>query len=342
MIRLLEFLLSLLTTTLRSRASLQAEIIVLRHQLALYKKSGPRPRIAPADRLLWSIIARFWSGWRAALYIVQPRTVVNWQKKRFRHYWSTLSGVRAAGRPKISAELRRLIRRMWKANPTWGSPRIVGELQKLGIDVAKSTVERYRPRREGPSSANWKTFLELHAKDLASIDFFIVPTMKFKILFVFIVLSHDRRRVVHFNVTEHPTARWTAQQLVEAFPFDSAPRYLLRDGDSIYGAIVRQKIETLGIEDLVTSPASPWQNPYVERVIGSIRREFLDHVVVLNERHIKRLLLQYFTYYHEWRVHRSLEMDAPDHRVEQLANPNNVVEFPAVRGLHHYYLPRAA
>ncbi|MGI9428775.1 MAG: hypothetical protein ACR2NM_08965 [Bythopirellula sp.] len=188
---------------------------------------------------------------------------------------------------------------MWSANPTWGSPRIVGELNKLGISVAKSTVERYQPRRVDPPSATWKTFLELHIKDLASIDFFVVPTVRFKILFVFIVLSHDRRRIVHFNVTERPTAEWTAQQLVEAFPFDAAQRYLLRDGDAIYGAAVKRRIKSLSAEDLVTAPASPGQNPYVERVIGSIRRDFLNHVVVLNERHLRRLLSRYFTCYHE-------------------------------------------
>ena len=340
--RLLKFLLFLVTTTFRSRASLQAEIVLLRNQLSMYKKSNPRPRIGSADRLLWSIMSRFWSGWRSALYIVQPRTVVNWQKRRFRDYWATLSAANRPGRPKISPELRQLIKRMWKANPTWGSPRIVGELQKLGIDVAKSTVERYRPRRDGPPSASWKTFLELHAKDLASMDFFMVPTVKFKILFVLVILSHDRRRIVHFNVTEHPTAQWTAQQLVEAFPFDSAPRYILRDGDSIYGSTVRQRIESLGIAGIQTAPASPWQNPYVERVIGSIRREFVDHVVVLNERHLRRLLRQYANYYHEWRLHRSLQMDSPNRRAARPANPGNVVSFPVAHGLHHYYLPRAA
>ncbi len=196
--------------------------------------------------------------------------------------------------------------------------------------------------RSAPPSATWRTFLELHVKELTSIDFFIVPTVRFKVLFVFIVLSHDRRRIVHFNVTEHPTAQWTAQQLVEAFPFDPAPRFLLRDGDAIYGAAVKRRIKSLDIEDLVTAPASPWQNPYVERVIGSIRREFLDHVVVLNERHLKRLLSKYIRYYHEWRLHRSLGMDAPDGRIERWSKPNQVVEFSAVHGLHHYYLPRAA
>ena len=183
----------------------------------------------------------------------------------------------------MSRELRNLIRRMWQANPTWGSPRIVAELRKLGIAVAKSTVEKYQPRRDRPPSPTWTTFLDQHVKDLVSIDFFIVPTATLRVLFVFVVLAHDRRRIVHFNVTEHPTAQWTAQQLVEAFPFDSTPRYLLRDGDGIYGERVQRRFESLGIEEVVTAPGSPWQNPYVERVIGSIRRDCTDHVIVLNE-----------------------------------------------------------
>ena len=232
MARLFRFALSLLTATLRTRLSLQLEIAALRHQLCLYQSKGRRPRIAPAARMLQSIVARLWSGWRKALFFVQPRTVTIWQKRRFREYWRALG---QPGRPQISRELRKLIRRMWQANPTWGSPRIVAELRKLGIDVAKPTVEKYQPRRDRPPSPTWTTFLDQHVKDLVSIDFFIVPTATLRVLFVFVVLAHDRRRIVHCNVTEHPTAQWTAQQLVEAFPFDSAPRYLLRDGDGIYG-----------------------------------------------------------------------------------------------------------
>ncbi len=231
---------------------------------------------------------------------------------------------------------------MWEANPTWGSPRIVGELGKLGISVAKSTVETYRPRRDTLPSPTWRTFLDQHLKELAAVDFFVVPTATLKVLFVFVVLAHDRRRIVHFNVTEHPTAEWTAQQIVEAFPFDSAPRYLLRDGDGIYGAAVQGRIASLGIKDTVTTPASPWQNAYVERLIGSIRRELLNHVVVLNERHLKRLLSCYFDYYHQRRTHRSLDMDAPHGRAVQSVDSCKIIEFPAVQGLHHYYLPQAA
>ena len=253
MVRLLHFLVSLFTSSLRTRLSLRLEVAALRHQLALDQLERRRLRIASADRLLWSLVARLWSNWRRALFFVQPRTVTLWQKKRFRDYWRGLSQTGPGGRPQIAAELRQLIRRMWQANPTWGSPRIVAELHKLGIEVAKSTVEKYKPRGERLPSATWRTFLDQHLKELAAIDFFLVPTATFKVL----VLAHDRRRIVHFNVTQHPTVQWTAQQIVEAFPFDTAPRYLLRDGDTIYGDRVQKRILSLGINEVVTAPASP-------------------------------------------------------------------------------------
>ncbi len=342
MVRLIQFNLTLITTSVRSRLSLQAENAALRNQLSLFRKSGQRPIIRATDRLLWCFIAKSWAGWRTTLYFVQPRTVINWQKKRFRDYWRTLSESAKPGRPRISRELRKLIARMWEANPTWGSPKIVAELAMLGIDVAKSTVEKYKPKRTGPPSLTWRTFLDQHVRDFVSIDFFIVPTVKFRIVFVFIVLAHDRRRIVHFNVTEHPTAQWTAQQIVEAFPFDTAPRYLIRDGDGIYGERVMRRIESLGIDEVVTAPASPWQNAYVERVIGTLRRELFDHVIVLNERHLKKIMSSYLDYYHPWRTHQSLNSDAPDGRRVRAAESCDVVELPAAHGLHHVYLPKAA
>ncbi len=272
MTHILHFLISFLSFTFRSRLSLQLEVAALRHQLSAYRMKWQRPRIAPPDRLIWSILAKFWSRWRNALFFAQPRTVAHWQKKRFRDYWRELSQDGCPGRRKIAPELRQLIKRMWRFNPTWGSPRIVAELHKLGIEVAKSTVEKYKPHGERLPSASWRTFLDLHLKELAAIDFFVVPTATFEVLFAFIVLAHDRRRFVHFNVTEHPTAQWTAQQIVEAFPFDTAPKYLLRDGDGCYGRQVQRRIRSLGTKEVITAPASPWQNPYVERVIGSIRR----------------------------------------------------------------------
>ena len=326
----------------RSRLSLQLEIAALRHQLSLYQRAQRRPAIASSDRLLWSVLARLWRGWRGALFFVQPRTVILWQRKRFRDYWRGLSRWDCRGRPAISLELRCLIRRMWQANPTWGSPRIVGELQMLGIDIAKSTVEKYRPKMRGPTSPSWTTFLKQHIQDIVAIDFFTVPTARLRVLFVLIVLTHDRRRVVYFNVTEHPTAEWTAQQLVEAFPWAPAPKYLLRDRDAVYGSQFRKRVRNLGMKERPIAPRSPWQNPYAERVIGSIRRECLDHVVVLNERHLKRLLRDYFAYYHQWRPHRSLEMDSPDGRPVHSPELGEVIEFPAVHGLHHYYLRQAA
>jgi transposase InsO family protein len=331
-----------LLTCLRPRLSLQLEVLALRHQLSVYQRTCRRPRIAPADRILWSYLARIWAGWREHLRFVKPDTVLAWQRTRFRDHWRRLSQAGRPGRPPIAKELRELIRRLSRANPTRGSPRIVGELAKLGIDVAKSTVERYRVRPAGPPSPTWKAFLENHLKDLVSIDFFTVPTVRFQVLFVFLVLAHHRGRVVHFNLTANPCSQWTAQQIVEAFPFDTGPRYLLRDRDAIYGAKFRSRVHSLGIEEVRTAPRSPWQNPYVERLIGSIRRECLDHVIVMNERHLKRVLTSYFQHYHSWRVHRSLDMDSPDPRPVQPPELGEVVEFADVGGLQHHYERRAA
>ena len=283
-----------------------------------------------------------WSGWRQALEFVQPRTIIAWQKKRFRDHWRRLSRSDKPGRLAISKEIRDLIQDMWRANPTWGSPRIVGELGKLGITVAKSTVEKYRPRAVKPASPTWKAFLNNHVKDIVACDFFTVPTVTFRILFVFIMLAHERRRIVHFNVTDHPTAQWTAQQIVEAFPWETALRYLLRDRDSIYGAAFQDRIGRMGIEEVKTAPRSPWQNLYVERVIGSIRRDALDHVIVLGERHLRRVLQSYIDYYHHCRTHRSLDMDAPEPRPVQPPGIGLIRKLPEVGGLHHHYERQAA
>ena len=278
-------LLACVATWCRSSTALRLENLALRHQLAVYKQRVPRPRLRPSDRVFWAWLSRLWSGWQAALAFVQPRTVIAWQRKQFRDHWRRLSQQETPGRPAIAKEVRDLICAMWQANPTWGSPRIVGELRKLGIDVAKSTVEKYRPRSRKSPSPTWKTFLTNHMHNLVALDFFVVPTVTFRVLFVLVILAHERRRVVHFNVTEHPTAAWTAQQVVEAFPWAEAPRYLLRDRDSIYGPIFRQRVRSMGIKEVKTTPRSPWQNPYVERLIGSIRRECLDHVMLLHEHH---------------------------------------------------------
>jgi putative transposase len=330
-------LLALLVSLFRSRRSLHLQVLALQHQVAVYKQTVPRPRLHPADRLLWSWLSRLWAEWQKVLIFVQPRTVVAWQHQRFRDHWRRLSQCGKPGRPAIVKEVRELIRKMSQANPTWGSPRIVGELRKLGIDVAKSTVEKYRVRRRKLPSPTWKVFLNNHVKDLVSMDFFVVPTVTYQVLLVLVILAHERRRIVHCNVTELPMAAWTAQQVVDAFPWDEAPRYLLHDRDRIYGDAFRQRVRHMSIEEVRIAPRSPWQNPYVERVIGSIRRELLDHVVVLNERHLQRLLQLYLGYYHGYRTHRALDMDTPIPRPIQPPELGRVRKVAEVGGMHHHY-----
>ena len=231
---------------------------------------------------------------------------------------------------------------MAATNPLWGAPRIHGELLKLGIRVAERTVSRLLPKRRTPPSQTWRTFLTNHVRDLVSIDFFIVPTVRLRVLFAFVVLAHDRRRVLHFNVTEYPTAAWTAQQIVDAFPDDSAPSFLLRDRDSIYGDAFRQRVKGMGIGEVLTAAHSPWQNPFSERLIGSIRRECLNHVLVLGERHLRRTLARYFAYYHRARTHLSLDKDAPHGRPIERPELGKVIPIREVGGLHHRYVRRAA
>ena len=269
--------------------------------------------------------------------IVQPATVIAWQRRRFREHWAKLSNHGKPGRPPVPKEIIDLILMMSEANVCWGSPRIVGELRKIGIDVVKSTVEKYRVHPRKPASPTWKSFLNNHAKDMVSIDFLVVPTVRFRMLYILVILSHLRRQVVHFNVTVQPTAHWTGQQIIEAFPFDSAPKYLIRDRDGIYGSQFRKRVKSMDIEEILTAPRSPWQNAYVERMLGSIRRDCLVHVVVLNERQLKRVLTSYFSYYHRWRTHLSLEMDSPSSRPVQLQGSGIVVQFPELGGLHHHY-----
>ena len=342
---MLELTLLLLRTAgsaLRRRGYLLAENLVLRHQLAVLQRGPGRPRLRQTDRLFWVLVRKFWNGWQGALVLVQPATVVRWHRQAFKSYWTRISRRGRRGRPPVSREIRELILRMAKANPLWGAPRIHGELLKLGIEVSQSTVGRLIPRRGKPPSPSWRSFLDNHVPELASVDFFTIPTATFRVLFVLVVLRHDRRRVVHFNVTEHPTAEWTAQQVVEAFPWDTAPRYLLRDRDATYGVVFRRRVKGLGINEVLIAPRSPWQNPYVERLIGTLRRELLDHVVVLDENHLRRVLARYLKYYHGWRCHNSLEQDSPNGRMVQSAELGKVVEFPEAGGLHHHYERRAA
>lgn len=323
-----------------SPAALLAENAALRQQLAVYRRTIKRPRLRRRDRIFWVWLSWLWSDWRSALVIVQPATVVGWHRDGFRLYWRLKS--RPSGRPKVTTEVRRLLRRMAKENPLWGAPRIQSELRLLGYELAESTVARYLPRNNRPPSPTWKTFLRNHLSETAAIDFFVVPTATFRVLYVFVVLSLDRRKVLHFNVTAHPSAQWTSQQLNEAFPFDEAPKHLQRDRDGIYGEVFQERVQSLGIEEIVSAPRSPWQNPYVERLIGSIRRECLNHVIVLNESHLTRILADYFQYYNEARTHLALDGNAPDPRHVEPPDRGKVIAVPQVGGLHHRYTRVAA
>jgi len=312
------------------------ENLALRHQLGILQRSVKRPKLRQRDRILWVWLSRLWPNWHSCLLIVKPDTVIRWHRDGFRLYWRWKSR-KKPGRPKIDAEIRNLIRHMSLENASWGSPRIQSELALLGYTVDQSTVAKYMFRHRKPPSQTWRTFLSNHVPDIAAIDFFVVATVRFQLIYCFIVLRHNRRCVVHFNVTAHPTARWTGQQIVNAFPYDEAPRFLIRDRDGIYGHDFRERVKHMGIEEVVTAPRSPWQNPYAERVIGSIRRECLDHVIVLNERHLRRILTSYFAYYHESRTHLSLERNSPVPRRVEHPSEGKVIAIPQVGGLHHRY-----
>ncbi len=322
----------------RARAVLQAEILALRHQLLVLQRSsrGHRLRLSWADRALWVWLSRLWNDWRSALLIVKPETVITWHRKGFRLYWRWNSWG-CKGRPSVSPEVRNLIRQMSLANPRWGAPRIHGELLKIGIEMSQATVAKYMARHRKPPSQTWRTFLKNHAKELVSADFFVVPTITFQLLFAFVILGHDRRRTIHFAVTSSPTAEWTARQLLEAFPWDDAPRYLLRDRDGAYGQKFCEMAEGMGIHEVLTAPQSPWQNAYVERLIGSIRRECLDHVIVFHEAGLRRIVKDYFEYYERCRTHLSLEKDAPVSRRVEPPSLGQVIEIPKVGGRHHLY-----
>jgi hypothetical protein len=342
MISLLLHLLRVLPFLVGGHRHLALENLALRQQLAVYKRTTPRPKLRPTDRVFWAGLARVWTGWQQSLVIITPDTVLRWQRRRFREYWTRLSRHSTGGRPPINTEIAALVRKMAAANPLWGAPRIHGELLKLGIEISERTVSRLMPKRRTPPSQTWRAFLANHVRDLVSLDFFTVPTAGLRVLFVLVVLAHHRRRVVHFNVTEHPTAAWTAQQIVDAFPDDSAPSYLLRDRDQVYGEQFRHRVKGMRIDEVLTALQSPWQNPFAERLIGSVRRACLDHVLVLGERHLRRILTGYFRYYHQTRTHLALDKDAPDRRPVELAVAGKIVQLPEVGGLHHRYLRQAA
>ena len=319
----------------KSRRRMEAEMLVLRHQLnVLQQRTSRRLHLRWVDRALFIWLYRRSPRILDAISIVRPETVVRWHRMGFAAYWRWKSRA-PGGRPRIGKEVRDLIRRMSFENPLWGAPKMHGELLKLGIDVAQSTVSIYMVPRQDRPLQTWKTFVRNHAEGIASIDLFVVPTIAFQQLFAFLVLGHERRRLLWFAVTRNPTAEWLARQITEAFPWDSAAKYLIRDNDRAFGIAFRTRVRAMGIRDRPTSFRSPWQNGYVERLIGSIRRECTDHLIVFNAEHLRRILVRYATYYNEVRTHVSLGKDAPYTRpIERLGD---IIAHPILGGLHHRY-----
>lgn len=333
----------MLFSVFRSRAALQVEILALRHQIGVLRRSAKkRPKLTVVDRVLWAWLSGVWADWRSALVIVKPETVIAWHRKGFRLFWTWKIRHGRTGRPTVSQEVRNLIRTMSRANPLWGAPRIHGELLKLGIDIGETSVGKYMARHRKPPTQTWRTFLDNHMRQIVSVDFFTVPTIRFQVLYVFLVLAHERRRILHFNVTTHPTAEWTAQQLRNAFPWESGPRYLLRDRDRIFGDDFTRQVQDMGIQQVLSAPRSPWQRAYVERVIGTIRRECLHHVVIFSEAALYRQVQSFVEYYHRSRTHLSLSKDSPEPRAVQSPQLGRIVGIPLVGGLHHRYERRAA
>jgi transposase InsO family protein len=320
----------------KSRYRLEAENLFLRHQLTIALRRAPaRLRLRGRDRDLLISMTRIWPSLIGAAQVVQPETILRWHRTGFKIFWRWKSRNRA-GRPQIDRGLRDLIRRMSRENALWGASRIHGELLMLGFQVAQSTVSKYMVRGQNPPSQTWETFLQNHAEAIAAIDMCVVPTLTFDLLFAVLVLGHGRRQLLWFDVTRHPTAEWLARQITEAFPWTSAPTYLVRDNDRAYGHVFTSRVRAMGIRDRPISPGSPWQNGYAERLIGTLRRECLDQIVIFGEAHLRRILSAYATYYNQARTHLALQKDAPLHRAVQRSGA--IVAIPILAGLHHQYV----
>ena len=320
----------------RSRTRLEAENLFLRHQLNIaLRRAPPRLRLRGSERALLILMPMLWPRLLGAAQLVQPETILRWHRAGFSAFWRWKSRNRA-GRPKIDRGLRHLIQRMSRENPLWGASRIHGELLMLGFEVAQSTVSKYIARPPKPPSQTWKTFLRNHAEAIAAIDMCVVPTLTFDLSFAFLVLGHGRRQLLWFEVTRHPTAEWLARQITEAFPWTSAPAYLVRDNDGAFGHVFTSRVRAMGIRDRPISPGSPWQNGYAERLIGTLRRECLDRILIFGESHLRRVLASYTAYYNQARTHLALQKDAPLHRAVQRSGV--IVAIPILAGLHHQYV----
>jgi len=345
MVELILSLVAAVRVFFRNRSDVALEVLALRQQLVVLKRKRPRPELNSSDRLFWTMLRHCSSRWKDVLVIVKPETVVGWHRAGFRLYWHWRSRPRG-GRPKITEEIRVLIRRLADENPGWGAPRIHGELQKLGFVVAERSVARYLRgiRRRGDPAKRWLTFLQNHREAITAFDFFAVPTVTFKLLYCFFVIEHGRRRILHYNVTGHPTAAWVVQQLREAFPEAGPHQYVIFDHDSIFSDEVVALLKATGLKSKRTSVRAPWQNGVAERWVGGCRREMLDHVIPLNEQHLRRLVGDYVSYFHDDRIHDSLAKDTPHHRpMEQRPSREaTVIASPRLGGLHHRYFWRKA
>ncbi len=336
MIDILKLLITFLRDFTKSRSRLEAEVLVLRHQLGILRReSSRRVRVSRFDRAMIAWACRIWPSLLQSIVIVKPDTVLRWHRNGFRLYWRWKSR-HPGGRPPIEGEIRELIRRISFDNPLWGAPRIHGELLKLGIDVCQTTVAKYMVKGKGRGGQTWQTFLKSHKDGIASLDFLVVPTVGFKLLYCLVILGHERRKILWVGVTFHPTSEWLARQVTEAFPWEEAPEYLIRDNDRIFGLVYCRRLEAMGIRDRPTSLRSPWQNGCVERVIGSIRRECLDHVIIFGEAHLRQIMRQYVQYYNSARTHLSLKKDSPMGRVVQHAGEVRSIDW--LEGLHHQYI----
>jgi transposase InsO family protein len=341
MFRFFRLWLGLLVSCFRSHRTLLLENLTLRQQLSVLKRRHPKPRLGAIDKLFWVLTRWLWPAWKHSLMIVTPETVVRWHRAGFRMYWSIISKARRRiGRKEISQEAQDLIFRMVAENPTWGAPRIHGELLMLGFDVSERTVSRWMKR--APSSPEpakrWLSFLRNHREVIAAMDFFTVPTVTFKLLYCFFIISHDRRQILLCNVTQHPTSGWIGQQLREAFPYEASHKHLIHDRDAKFGSEVFASVKSVGLDSVRTSFRSPWQNGVAERWVGSCRRDLLDHVIALNERHLKRLLSEYVLYYHEDRTHLGLGKDTPGRRAgQQRRSGSKILTRSRLGGLHHRY-----
>ena len=336
-------LLAYLHAFLRTRHDLGLEILALRQQVTVLKRKHPRPCLNNLGRLFWLALRRLWPRWMEVLILVKPETVVGWHRAGFRLYWRLRS--RGGGR-KIGADVFEIVRRMARENPSWGAPRIHGELLKVGVDISERTVSRYLKRRlprPGDAAKNWLAFLSNHREAIAAIDFFTVPTVTFRLLYCFFAIDHGRRRVLHFNVTAHPTAEWVVQQLRETFSDSDRHRYVILDRDSKFSAEVIGFLHSSGIKPVRTSVRSPWQNGVAERWVGSARRDCFDHVIALNEAHVRRLAREYVAYYQADRTHDGLGKDTPSGRaIEVKPAGAELTSLPRVGGLHHRYTWKAA